>query len=223
MFKFFKRLSTVVGSELNAMLDKAEDPVKMLEQYIREMAEDIREMETAVARQVANEKMLKRKADDARAMADKRQYQAEQALATDDEELARKALEGKGEYDKQASMLNESWDQATEDSKVLKSKLDEMKKEFQEMKLKKDTLTARAESAKTKAKMNRTMSSIGNDDSRRGFERMEEKVMQYEAEAETTEDISTESRTLDDTFDEMEKNKAVDDEFKALKKKMGKD
>ncbi|WP_174614038.1 PspA/IM30 family protein [Virgibacillus ihumii] len=223
MFKLFKRLSTVVGSELNAMLDKAEDPVKMLEQYMREMGEEIREMETAVARQMANEKMLKRKADDAQAMADKRQRQAEQAVETGDDELARRALEGKGEYDKQASTLNESWNRAKEDSEQLKSKLDEMKKEYQEMKLKKDTLTARAESAKARTKMNHAMSSIGNDDSKRGFERMEEKVMQYEAEAETSEDISSDSRSLDDEFNKIDKNKAVDGELSTLKKKLGKE
>ncbi|GAA0600785.1 PspA/IM30 family protein [Virgibacillus siamensis] len=223
MFKFFKRLSTVVGSELNAMLDKAEDPVKMLEQYMRDMGEDIREMETAVARQMANEKMLKRKADDATAMADKRQRQAEQAVEAGDDDLARRALDGKGEFNKQASMLSESWNRAKKDSELLKNKLDEMKKEYQEMKLKKDTLTARAESAKARTKMDQKMSSIGNDDSKRGFERMEEKVIQYEAEAETSEDISTESRSLDDEFNEIDKNNAVDEELSALKKKLGKE
>lgn len=71
MFKFFKRVKTVVSSELNSVLEKAEDPVKMLDQYMRDMAEDIREVEAAVAKQIANEKMLKRKANDANAMVEK--------------------------------------------------------------------------------------------------------------------------------------------------------
>ncbi|MFC4556693.1 PspA/IM30 family protein [Virgibacillus kekensis] len=222
MFKFFKRVKTVVGSEMNAMLDKAEDPVKMLDQFMRDMSEDIREVEAAVAKQIANEKMLKRKADDAQAMVEKRQKQAEQAIESGNDDLARRALADKGEHESQATMMKESWERAKSDADVLRNKLDEMKKEYQQMKLKKDSLKARAESAKTRTKMNRTMSSIGNDESKQGFERMEEKVMQFEAEAETSEDLSQESRSLDDEFEDLNKND-VDDELAALKKKMGKE
>ncbi|GAA0611125.1 PspA/IM30 family protein [Virgibacillus siamensis] len=222
MFKFFKRMSTVVSSELNAMLDKAEDPVKMLDQFMRDMAKDIREVETAVAKQIANEKKLKRKLDDANAMVEKRQKQAEQAIEAGNEDLARRALQDKNDHESTVTTLQESWERAKTDSESLRTKLDEMKKEYQEMELKKDSLKARAESAKTRTKINRTMSSIGNDESKQGFERMEEKVMQFEAEAETSEDLSKESRTLDDEFEELNKKNDVDDELAALKEKMGK-
>lgn len=216
-------MSTVVSSELNAMLDKSEDPVKLLDQFMRDMSGDIREVESAVAKQIANEKMLKRKADDANALVEKRQKQAEQAVEAGNEDLAHRALQDKNDHETTATTLNESWERAKNDSEELRSKLDEMKKEYQEMELKKDSLQARAESAKTRTKMNRTMSSIGSDDSKQGFERMEEKVMQFEAEAETSEDMSQESRTLDDEFEDLNKNNNVDDELAALKKKMNKE
>ncbi|MGI8316794.1 PspA/IM30 family protein [Halobacillus mangrovi] len=223
MFKFFKRVKTVVGSEMNAMLDKAEDPVKMLDQFMRDMESDIRDAESAVAKQIANEKMLKRKYDDAQALVDKRMKQAEQAIESGNDDLARRALEDKKNHQEQADQLKESWERAQQDSNNLRKKLDEMKKEYQEMKLKKDSLKARAESAKTRTKMNRTMSNIGGDESLQGFERMEEKVMRYEAEAETSEDMSSESRSLDDEFEELNKKDDVDDELAALKKKMNKE
>jgi len=223
MFKFFKRVKTVVSSELNSALDKAEDPVKMLDQYMRDMAEDIREVEAAVAKQISNEKMLKRKVDDANAIVEKRQKQAEQAIEAGNDDLARRALQDKKEHEVTATTLNESWTRAKNDSEVLKAKLDEMKKEYQEMNLKKDSLKARAESAKTRTKINRTMSSIGNDSSRQGFERMEEKVMRYEAEAETSEAMSYQSRSLDDEFEELSKTDGVDDELAALKAKLNKE
>lgn len=223
MFKFFNRVKTVVSSELNSALDKAEDPVKMLDQYMRDMAEDIREVETAVAKQISNEKMLKRKADDAKSMMEKRQKQAEQAIEAGNDDLARRALQDKKEHEATATSLNESWTTAKNDSEVLKSKLDEMKKEYQEMQLKKDSLKARAESAKTRTKINRTMSSIGSDSSKQGFERMEEKVMRYEAEAETSDAMSYQSRSLDDEFKELNKQNGVDDELAALKAKMNKE
>ncbi|MFS0675186.1 PspA/IM30 family protein [Ornithinibacillus sp. 179-J 7C1 HS] len=222
MFNFFKRVKTVVSSELNAMLDKAEDPVKMLDQFMRDMAEDIREVESAVAKQIANEKMLKRKMDDAKALVEKRQSQAEQAILAGNDDLARRALEDKKQHESTATTLTESWERAKQDSDVLKSKLDEMKKEYQEMSLKKDALKARAESAKTRTKINRAMSNIGNDQSSQGFSRMEEKVLRYEAEADTSEELSFGSRSLDDEFKELNKNSEVDDELAKLKEKMGK-
>ena len=221
MFKFFKRMKTVVASELNAMLDKAEDPVKMLDQFMRDMGEDIKDAEKAVAKQIANEKILAKKLEDTKAMVEKRQQQAEQAVDAEKDELARRALADKKEYENQVNLLTESYEKAKADSEVLKNKLSEMKREYQQMRLKKDSLKARAESAKTRTKINRTMSSIGGDDSRLGFERMEEKVLQFEAEAETTEDLSAQSRTLDDEFAEL--NSDVEDELAALKKSMGKE
>lgn len=221
MFQFFKRVKTLVSSELNAMLDKAEDPVKMLDQFMRDMAEDIREAETAVAKQIANEKMLKRKYDDAQALVEKRQKQAEQAIEAGNEDLARRALEDKKDHEMNAVSLKESWERTKADADALREKLDEMKKEYQQMQLKKDSLKARAESAKARTKMNRSLSSMDDNQSKRGFERMEEKVLRYEAEADTSEDLSHASKTLDDEFKDLEKS-SVDSELEELKKKLGK-
>lgn len=223
MFQLFKRMKTVVGSELNAMLDKAEDPVKMLDQFMREMEADIRDAEAAVAKQIANEKMLQRKYEDADSMVEKRQQQAVKALEAGNDDLARRALEDKKTHSTQADTLRESYERAKADATNLRSKLDEMKNEYNQMKLKKDSLKARAESAKTRTKMNRAMSSIGGDESRKGFDRMEEKVLQYEAEAETSDDMRSSSRSLDDELDALDKNNDVDDELAALKRQMGKE
>ncbi|HLR79068.1 MAG TPA: PspA/IM30 family protein [Bacillota bacterium] len=221
MFSFFKRMKTIVSSELNAMLDRAEDPVKMLEQFMREMDADIQEVEAAVAKQIANEKLLKRKKDDAEAMVEKRQQQAEKAVEANEESLARRTIKDKKQYEKQVVLLNESWERAHHDSESLKSKLSDMKKEYQQMKLKKDTLKARAEAAQTKTKLNRAMSSLGDDNSKRGFERMEEKVLAYEAEADTSEELSVDSETLDDELAKLDDDE-IDQELEQIKKKLGK-
>lgn len=223
MFQLFKRVKTVVGSELNAMLDKAEDPVKMLDQFMREMEADIRDAEAAVAKQIANEKMLQRKYEEADKMAEKRQQQAVKALEAGNDDLARRALEDKKTHTAQADTMRESYERAKGDADSLRKKLDEMKNEYNQMKLKKDSLKARAESAKTRTKMNRSMSSIGGDESRKGFDRMEEKVLQFEAEAETSEDMRSSNRSLDDELDALDKSNGVDDELAALKKQLGKE
>jgi phage shock protein A len=221
MFSFFKRVKTVVGSELNAMLDKAEDPVKMLDQFMREMEADIRDAEAAVAKQIANEKMLQKKVDEAQKMVTKREEQAIKALEAGNEDLARRALEDKKAQNTAAESLRESYTRAKQDADSLRAKLDEMKSEYNQMKLKKDSLKARAQSAQTRTKMNRAMSNIGGDQSRQGFDRMEEKVLRFEAEAETSEDLRSTNRSLDDEFASLEKNSGVDDELAALKKKLG--
>ncbi|WP_102348104.1 PspA/IM30 family protein [Bacillus sp. Marseille-P3661] len=223
MFSFFKRVKTVVESELNAMLDKAEDPIKMLDQFMREMEADIRDAETAVAKQIANEKMLQKKYEDAERMVEKRESQAIKALESGNEDLARRALEDKKIHQSTANSLKESYTRAKQDADTLRVKLDEMKSEYNEMKLKKDALKARAESAKTRTKMNRAMSSIGGDEGRRGFERMKEKVLRYEAEAETSDEQRFSSRSLDDELEALDKGNGVDDELAALKKKLGKE
>ncbi|MDQ0227193.1 PspA/IM30 family protein [Metabacillus niabensis] len=222
MFKFFKRVKTVVDSELNALLDKAEDPVKMLDQFMRDMESDIREAEAAVAKQIANEKMLQKKYEEAQKMVEKREEQALKAVEAGNDDLARRALEDKKLHTQTAETLKESYERAKLDSEAVRKKLDEMKAEYYQMKLKKDSLKARAESAKAKTKMNRTLSGIGSDESKRGFERMEEKVLQFEAEAETSEDLRSSNKSLDDEFESLEKND-VDDELAALKRKLGKE
>ncbi|PMC35333.1 phage shock protein A [Bacillus sp. UMB0899] len=222
MFKLFKRVKTVVDSELNALLDKAEDPVKMLDQFMRDMETDIREAESAIAKQIANEKMLQKKFEDAGKMVQKRDEQAIKAIEAGNDDLARRALEDKKIHQQTLDTLKESYERAKLDSDTLRKKLDEMKAEYNEMKLKKDSLKARAETAKTKTKINRTLSGIGSDESKRGFERMEEKVLQYEAEAETSEDMRSSNRSLDDEFEALENND-IDDELAALKKRLGKE
>ncbi|WP_221563299.1 PspA/IM30 family protein [Alkalihalobacillus sp. TS-13] len=223
MFNFFKRVRTMVSSELNSALDKAEDPVKLLDQYMREMAADIREAETAVAKQIANEKMLKKRYEDAKSMVEKREEQAVQALEAGNEDLARRALEDKQKHNQQVDTLLAAHTKAKDDADSLRERLSEMKAEYDEMNLKKDSLKARAESAKTKTKINRTMSNIGNDSSQQGFKRMEEKVVQYEAEAETTDDMRSSNKSLDDEFEAMNTKNNVNDELAELKKKLGKE
>lgn len=223
MFNVFKRVKTMMSSELNAVLDKAEDPIKLLDQYMRDMGADIREVENAVAKQMANEKILKKKLDDAKVLVEKREAQAVKALEADDEALAKRALEDKKIQQTTADSLQEAHDRALVDVNDLRLKLDDMKKEYQQMQLKQDSLKARAETAKVKTKMNRTMSNIGSDDAKQGFERMEEKVLRYEAEAETSEDLRADSEGLDGEFEEIDKNNSIDDELAALKKKLGKE
>ncbi|KGX93362.1 phage-shock protein [Pontibacillus halophilus JSM 076056 = DSM 19796] len=221
MFTFFKRLRTLVGSELNALLDRAEDPVKMLDQFMREMETEIKEVESAVAVQMANEKMMKRKYEDEKSFVEKRDEQAMKALEAGDEDLARRTIADKHNHEEQMNQLNNSYEQASMDVRELKDKLEHMKNEYQEMKVKKDSLQARAQAAQTKTKVNRALNTFGSEHSKHGFERMEKKVLQYEAEAETTEEMKHTNHSLDDELHALEDNR-VDAELARMKERANK-
>ncbi|PTM58812.1 PspA/IM30 family protein [Desmospora activa] len=223
MFRFFNRVRTLVSAELNSALDKAEDPVKMLDQYMIDMGKDIAEVEAAVANQIANEKMLEKKLNDAQTLVEKREQQAIHALEAGEEDLARRLLEDKQNHQQQVDTLQASYEEAQSLSEELRGKLQEMKDEYQQMKLKKDALQARAVSAKTRTKVNRTLSDVNHGSARDGFNKMEEKVLQYEAEAETSEDMRSANRSLDDEVKSLTSSNKVDDELAALKARLNKE
>ncbi|RXJ02400.1 PspA/IM30 family protein [Anaerobacillus alkaliphilus] len=220
MFEFFKRIKTVVSSELNSALDKAEDPEKMLDQYVRDMSAEIREVEAATAKMIAEEKLFNKKVNEARDMVEKREQQALQALQSGNEDLARRALEDKQRLANEYVQLEQLHRSTALQAEDLKEKLKQMKSEFREMELKRDTLKAKAGAAKAKAQMNRSLSSMNNGGSKQGFERMEKKVMQFEAEAEASEDLRVANQSLDKELDALHKESSVDLELARLKEKL---
>mgnify|MGYP000350873285 CR=1 FL=1 len=91
----FKRIGDNIRANINSLLDRAEDPVKMLEQYLRDMEDDIVDAEAAVVKQAAVAKRFETQYREAVAMVEKREAQALQALEQEREDLARRALEDK--------------------------------------------------------------------------------------------------------------------------------
>jgi phage shock protein A len=220
----FKRLRDMTMANINALLDKAEDPVKMLDQYLRDMEQDIMDAESAVAKQIAIEKKLKQQYEEAQELANKRETQALQALEAGNEDLARRALVDKKAVAEKASDYKQQWEAAKSAADNLRSKLSEMKDQFGQMKNKRDTLKARAEAAKAQKQINQVMSGFGTDNAAKGFDRMEERVLQLEAEAEASNELHGSSRSLDDEFKELNKNNTseIDAELEALKAKLKK-
>lgn len=222
MFGVFKRLKTITEATLNDLLDKAEDPVKMLNQYLRDMEEEINDAEVAVAKQIAIEKKLKQRLNDASSMVEKREQQAIKALEAGDEDLARRALTDKKEHRAKADDFQAQYETAKAVADRLRSQLDEMKQDYEQMKHKKEALVARAEAAKAQKQINKAMSGMSSDTASRGFERMGDKVLQMEAEADASSELRSKDRSLDEELDALDDKNEVDDELEALKKRIGK-
>lgn len=216
----FKRIGDNIRANLNAMLDKAEDPVKMLEQYLRDMEDDIADAEMATAKQIAVVKRLEALCQEAQSMVEKREAQAVQALEQEREDLALKVLEDKKIHQGKAADYKEQFERARGVADDLKKQLLDMKDEFEKMKAKKATLVARAEAAKAQKEINKAVSGLGRDTARKGFERMAEKVLKSEAEAAAILELSGTNKKLDEDLEALVNSSSAKEELELLKARL---
>ncbi|WP_368293100.1 PspA/IM30 family protein [Dehalobacter sp. TBBPA1] len=220
----FKRVSDNIRANLNVLLDKTEDPEKLLDQYLRDMEEDMDDAESSVARQLAIARKFKVQLDDALALAEKRESQAVEALKKDREDLARKALEDKKIQQAKAEDYRREYENCDTLAEQLKSQLREMKNEYEKLRFKRDSLVARAQSAKAQKGIYDAQSGLGRDNARRNFERMEDKIFHMEAQAQAIGEIAGMRDSLDRELEALGNDQAdIEKELAALKESIQKE
>jgi phage shock protein A len=220
----FSRLRTLIASNINDIINKAEKPEKMLNQLLIEMNEQLIESKKAVALAIADEKKLEREMQNQEAQAGEWERKAMLAVQSGKDDLAKEALLRKQEYDNAFGEYKKQWEAQKTSVGQLKEALKELQNKIEEAQRKKNLLVARAKRAEAQQKIQSTMSNVsGNRTAFDAFDRMAQKVDQMEAQAEAAkelEDFSANS-DLEKRFAELEKSDAsADFMLLELKEKM---
>ena len=220
-----ERIRTVLKSNINALISKAEDPEKMLTQLVMDMNEQLIEAKKQVAMSIADEKKLERQLLENRGQAEEWERKAMLAVKASKDDLAKEALVRKQEYDGYASSFQKEYDSQHSAVEQLKDALRQLQSKIEEASRKKNLLVARAKRAEAQKQIQQTMGSLSANSSFDTFDRMAQKVDQIEAEADAMKELAsvTPDQKLEDKFKELESSGATADALlEDLKAKMGK-
>jgi phage shock protein A len=219
----FSRLKTLISSNVNDTINKAENPEKMLNQALIDMNQQLIESKKAVAMAIADEKKLERETQNQQNQAQEWERKAMLAVQAGKDDLAKEALMRKKEHDGFYTEYNKQWTLQKASVDKLKESLKELQDKIGQADREKNLLIARAKRAEAQKKIHETMSKTGNSSAIDTFERMKTKVDQIEAQADAAkelEDLSSNS-DLDKKFRELERSDASSDAMLLeLKEKM---
>jgi phage shock protein A len=221
----FDRFRRVVKSNINDMISKAENPEKMLTQLIEDMNGQLIESKKAVASAIADEKQLERQFLQQRTQAEDWEKRAVLAVQEGKDDLAKRALVRKQEFDEYVSSYQDQWQAQRDSVEQLKGSLRDLTQKIEEAQRKKNILIARAKRAEAQQRIQSTLSTSRDTSAFEAFDRMAKKVDQIEAQADAERDINqidAGDQALEREFKQLEgRDTSGDKLLEDLKKKMG--
>ncbi|WP_299267718.1 phage shock protein PspA [uncultured Psychrosphaera sp.] len=213
----FSRFADIVNANINSLLDKAEDPEKMVRLIIQEMEDTLVEVRSSSARTLADKKDIVRKIDRFQAEADDWQSKAELALSKDREDLARQALSEKQKSQENVEQLAHDLSSLDEQITRLKDEIGQLQNKLEDAKNRQKSILMRGKTASSRLDVKSKLTSGKINDALTRFEQYERKIDNLEAEVESY-DLG--NKSLADEFAELETSSKVDSELEALKTKL---
>ncbi len=222
----FQKLSTLIKSNMNDLIAKAENPEKMLNQIILDMRDQLAKAKRDVAGAIADERKLGAQLDAEVKQARAWQKRAELAVREGRDDLAMQALGRQQEHTQRATALEQTWRAQKEETEKLKASLRTLNDKIEEAKRKRNLLIAKQKRAQAQKRIHATMSGLSDQSAFDAFNRMAAKIEDEErrslAQAEVTEALTGDS--LEDEFLRLESgggDAGLDDQLLALKAQMG--
>ena len=222
-----QRFKDIMSSNINALLDKAEDPVKMIDQYMRNLESDLGKVKAETASVMAEEARAKRELDECTEEIDKMQKYAEKAVLAGNDADAKQFLAQKANLVSRQEALQQSYTLAAENASKMRQMHDKLCSDIAELDSRRDAIKAKMQVAKTQERLNKIgASEDGARSNLSAFDRMEAKANKMLDEANAMAQLNSQQSASDiealkDKYDDPA-GQAVDDELAALKAKLGK-
>ena len=213
----FDRISRMIRSNISGLLDKVEDPERVLQQIVMDMQQDLKEAKQQVVAAIRDQRKLETKYQETLAMVDRCEKQAVAAVEAGNDGLAKEALKRKRTAQQLAQNYKGQLDEQSESVQSLKTSLTALQAKIEEARRRKDLLIARQKRVEAQKTISRTMGGMSNSSALAALEKMEGRVRSAEVQAEAMAEI--EADDLEAKFAALE-NGDVSDELAKLKAKV---
>ncbi|HBI55802.1 MAG TPA: phage shock protein A [Firmicutes bacterium] len=220
------RFTDIISANINALLDKAEDPAKMVDQYLRKMTDDLAEVKRETAGVMAEESRTKRLMDENNKEVAKYEDLAKKALLAGNEDDARVFLTKKQELENLGASLGTAYATAHENAVKMRQLHDKLVKDINTLNSRRQAIKAKVAVAKTQEKITKLGASADKIEGSMGaFQRMEAKADKMLDEANAMAELDSqpvdEAQALEEKYKTADVNASVEDELAAMKKKLG--
>lgn len=214
----FSRMTDIINSNINSLLDKAEDPEKMVRLIIQEMEETLVEVRTTSARAIADKKELSRRQSHFGREAEEWERKATIAVRNERDDLARLALAEKSKVLETAELIEQDLAVLVDTLGKLNSDIGTLQQKIKDAKTRQNAIVIRGQAAQTRLGVRRQLSEHNIDDAMQRFELYERKMDDMEGQVES---FDMGQKTLADEISELEGDEGIDEELQRLKAKVG--
>lgn len=213
----FNRLSDIINSNIASLLDKAENPEKMIRMVIQEMEETLVEVRSGTAKVIAEKKTLSRRAEQLKKHAQDWESKAELALSKGREDLAKAALLEKSNINSSVVITEKDLTKLDETLDKLSVEIEQLQAKLNDARARQKTIVMRTTATESRLHVNRQLHNYSIDNAMNKFEYYEKKIDQMEGQMDS---IHIEKRGLQSEFEELEQQESIDKELEDLKNKL---